>query len=108
MRDLCYSVRLSSLTLIRSGKSYHARSFNGSEDFIPAQFVYGEDWDVAKSEAYWISAWILERKSIQYSSKKSAWFDRDTRKRLPDITFKKHIPKQVENKNVKPDDDLTR
>ena len=57
MKTLCYSVRLESLTRI-SDKAYKAVAFDGSSDVIPASQVFGQDWDVQKSDAYWISAWI--------------------------------------------------
>jgi hypothetical protein len=69
----CYSVRLESLVSI-SERAYKATAFDGSEDIIPKSQVFGQDWEVSKSEAYWISAWILEKKKIQYSSKKVKWF----------------------------------
>ena len=42
-----------------SPKAYKAVSFDGSSDIIPASQVFGQDHDVSKSDAYWISAWIL-------------------------------------------------
>lgn len=107
MKTLCYSVRLESLTSI-SDKCYKATGFDGSEALIPKQFVYGRDYDVTKSEAYWISEWILSKKDLQYSGKKEAYFDSETGKRLPTYTFEKHVPKKVENINVEPDANLTR
>jgi hypothetical protein len=92
MKTLCYSVRLSSLTSI-SEKAYKAEAFDGSEAIIPKSQVFGQDYDVQKSEAYWISAWILEQKTLQYSAKKEAWFDRITRRMLPTYTYTKHEPK---------------
>lgn len=97
MRSLCYSVRLLSLTEI-SDKCYKAIAFDGSEALIPKSQVFGQDYDVQKSDAYWISAWILEKKSIQYSAKKEAWFDTITRKMQPVFKIEKHIPEKVEPK----------
>ena len=94
MKTLCYSVRLASLYQI-TDKAYKAVSFDGSEDIIPASQVYGQDWQVVKSDAYWISAWILEKKNIQYSDKKKAWFD-ENRNLLPTYTVVKHTPKHVD------------
>lgn len=34
----------------------------------------------------------LERKALQYSRKKTAWFDSDTGRMLPSVEIKKHIP----------------
>lgn len=69
----CYSVRLESLTSI-SEKAYKAVAFDGSSAILPKSQVFGPDYEVQKSDAYWISAWILEQKDIQYSSKKVRWF----------------------------------
>lgn len=106
MRILCYSVRLESLTRI-SDKAYKAVAFDGSSDVIPASQVFGQDWDVQKSDAYWISAWILEKKSIQYSAKKQAWFD-ENGKMLPTYTIERHTPDKVEAKESNEIDDLKR
>lgn len=95
MKTLCYSVRLSSLTAI-SDKCYKATAFDGSEALIPKSQVFGQDYSVQKSEAYWISEWILRQKSLQYSGKKEAWFDSVTRKEVPTWTIKKHEPTKIE------------
>ena len=94
MKDMCYSVRVESL--IKYGKAYKVRTFDGSECFIPEQFVYERDWEVQKSEAYWISAWILEKKTIQYSRKKSAWFDRQTRRKLQTYIIERHVAEKMQ------------
>lgn len=103
----CYSVRLDSLTSI-SDKAYKATAFDGSTAIIPKSMVMGKDFDVQKSNAYWISAWILEQKELQYSTKKEAWFDRDSGKMLPTYTIEKHIPAKIEPVNTQPDESLTR
>jgi hypothetical protein len=95
MKTLCYSVRLESLTVI-SDKCYKASAFDGSEALIPKSQVFGQDYSVTKSEAYWISEWILKQKSLQYSGKKEAWFDSITRKMLPTYKIEKHTPERVE------------
>lgn len=103
MKTLCYSVRLSSLTAI-SDKCYKATAFDGSEALIPKSQVFGQDYNVSKSEAYWISEWILKQKSLQYSSKKQAWFDSITRKEVPTWTIEKHEPAKIdplENNTIK-------
>ena len=92
MKTLCYSVRLESLVRI-SDRAFKATAFDGSSDIIPASQVFGIDYDVAKSDAYWISAWILEKKSLQYSKKKQAWFD-ENGNQLPTYTVEKHIPEK--------------
>ena len=96
MRTLCYSVRLERLTPI-SPKAYRATAFDGSSDIIPASQVFGRDYEVQKSDAYWISAWILEKKNIQYSSKKQAWFDENGHQ-LPTYTIERHTPEKIEAK----------
>lgn len=95
MKTKCYSVRLQSLRSI-SAKACKATDFAGNEDIIPSSQIFGQDYDVAKSEAYWIAAWILEKKSIQYSRKKEAWFDSDTGKMMPTYTVTHHVPERKE------------
>lgn len=70
---LCYSVRLEAMYRI-SDKCFKARDFNGNVDLIPASCVFGQDLDVQKSEAYWIVGWILDKKCLTFSNKKSKWF----------------------------------
>lgn len=106
MKVKCYSVRVQHLTSI-SEKAVKISSFDGSEDIFPKSQIFGQDYDVMKSDAYWIAAWILEKKSIQYSAKKEAWFDKETGKRLPTYTIIKHIPKKI-NKSVTYDKTLKR
>lgn len=72
-KTMCYSVRLESLTEI-SPKAYRAVAFDGSEAIIPKSQVYGQDYEVQKCLAVWISAWILEKKELQFSDKKVRWF----------------------------------
>ncbi|PIE50761.1 MAG: hypothetical protein CSA38_01995 [Flavobacteriales bacterium] len=95
MKTKCYSVRLKSLVQI-TDKAYKAKSFDGSEDIIPASQLFGRDSDVSKSEAYWISSWILKKKNIQYSTKKIGWFNPKTGNVEPNYTVEttRHIPKQ--------------
>lgn len=93
MNTLCYSVRLKSLELI-SPICYKAVGFDGSSDLIPAKFVFGRDLDVEKSDAWWIAAWILDRKKLTFSRKKSATFSDDGRM-LPKITVEKHVPEKM-------------
>ena len=92
MKTLCYSVRLESLVRI-SDKAFRATAFDGSSDIIPASQVFGIDWGVSKSDAYWIAAWVLKNKNLQYSEKKQAWFD-ENGKQLPVITIKKYTPEK--------------
>lgn len=77
MKTKCYSVRLSSLVSI-SDKAYKATAFDGSEAILPKSMVFGQDYEVQKSEAYWIAAFILEKEEckLQYSDKKVKWFNR--------------------------------
>ena len=91
MRTKCYSVRLKSLVSI-SDRACKATSFDGSTEIIPLSQILGIDYDVQKSDAYWISAWILERKDIQYSDKKVAWFD-ELGNMLPTYTVEHYTPK---------------
>ena len=106
MRTLCYSVRLESLVRI-SDKAFKATAFDGFSDIIPASQVFGMDYEVQKSDAYWISAWILEKKSIQYSSKKQAWFDENGHQ-LPTYTIEHHTPEKRKEKESNVINDLKR
>lgn len=92
MRTLCYSVRLESLCEI-SEKAYKARSYDGNEAVLPKSCVFGQDLEVCKTEAYWIAAWILPEKSLQYSDKKQRWFDEDGRA-LPSYKVERHTPEK--------------
>lgn len=91
---LCYSVRLKSLERI-SGKAFKATCFDGSSDIIPSSQVFGFDLDVYKSDAYWISAWILNKKNIQYSIEKIAYFN-EKRERIPIIKVEEHKPDKID------------
>lgn len=86
----CYSVRLSEMKQI-SPKAYLAKAFDGSEAIIPASQVFGVDTSVGKSNAWWISAWILGKKDLQYSTKKEAIFN-EQGKMLPNVTITHHLP----------------
>jgi len=94
-RIKCASVRLASLVRI-SDRAYKASDFNGNTDIIPASQVFGRDYSVSKSDAYWISLWILEKKSITYSYKKVAWIDSDTGEVLPTYIVEHHTPERHE------------
>lgn len=97
MKTLCFSVRLESLVRI-SDKAFRATAFDGSTDIIPASQVFGRDYDVTKSDAWWISAWILGKKKIQYSPMKQAWFDENGHQ-LPTYTIERHTPEKREAKD---------
>lgn len=94
MKTKCYSVRLESLVSI-SDKAFKATSFDGSCDILPKSCVFGQDYDVIKSNAYWIASWILEKKQLQYSTKKEAWFDENGRM-LPTYIVTKHYAEKIE------------
>lgn len=95
MKTKCYSVRIKSLRSI-SAQALKITTYDGSSDIFPKSHVFDKDCEVTKSEAYWISAWILEKKKIQYSTKKVAYFDSKTGKRLPTIIVTTHTPEKVE------------
>ena len=60
-----------------SPRAMKATAFDGSEAIIPSSMVFGQDYEMSKSEAYWIAAFILEKEDceLQYSKKKFKWFD---------------------------------
>lgn len=94
MKIKAFSVRLESLVRI-SDKAFRATDFNGNSDIIPASQVLCPDYSVQKSDAYWISAWILEKKSITYSTKKEAWFN-ESGDMLPTYHVEHHKPEKKE------------
>ena len=104
MGTLCYSVRLESLVRI-SDKAFRATAFDGTSDIIPASQVFGRDYEVQKSDAWWISAWILGKKSIQYSTKKQAWFDENGHQ-MPTYTIERHTPEKLTPKESNIIDEL--
>lgn len=97
----CFSVRLESFFKI-SPKCYKAVAFDGSEALIPASQYYGQDYDVQKSEAHWITAWILEKKDLQYSTKKWTNFSK-AGKNIGQIEFTHHTPKKLDASKIKHD-----
>ena len=107
MKTKLISVRLQSLVEI-SDKAYKATAFDGSTAIIPMSQVFGQDDDVQTSDAYWISAWILEKKELQYSDKKVAWCNTETNCFEPNYIVEKHTPERKEPVNIKPDATLTR
>ena len=92
-RTKCISVRLSSLVSI-SDKAYKATAYDGSSCILPKSQVFGQDYEVMKSDAYWISEWILQQKDIQYSSKKVAFFDENHNK-LPNYEVEYHTAEKI-------------
>lgn len=94
MATLCYSVRIKSLRDI-SAKAVVIETFDGRSDVFPKSAIFGNDMDVQKSEALWIAAWILPKKDIQWSSKKSIKFTDDGRM-IPNVVIDEHVPEHVD------------
>lgn len=92
----CYSVRLLSLEEI-SAKCLKAIAFDGSSALIPKSLVMGKDYDVKKSDAYWIQSWFLHKSecNLQFSAGKEAWFNKDTGEQLPTYKIEVNIPKKI-------------
>lgn len=107
IRNKCYSVRLKSLTQI-SDKCYKVVAFDGSEAMIPVSQIFGIDYEVNKSDSYWISSWILDQKKLQFSRKKIGWYDPEAGQVLPNLTIEHHIPNKKEVKQNDPDANLIR
>jgi hypothetical protein len=100
-------VRLESFYLI-SPKCYKAIAFDGSEALIPASQYFGQDCDVSKSEAYWISEWILSKNSqLQHSNKKWTIFSKEG-KNIGQISFEHHVPKKLNKETITHDATLKR
>lgn len=107
MKVKAISVRLQALASI-SDRAYKAVAFDDSEAIIPKSQVMGRDWSVSKSEAWWISEWILGKVDLQHSNKKVAYFDRNTGKMLPEITKTVHKPDRKDPVISKPNKNLLR
>lgn len=108
-KTFCYSVRLVSLTDI-SDKSYKATAFDGSSCILPKSCVKAMDYEVQKSAAYWIAAWILKQKDLQYSCKKQGWYNPATGIVEPPFNtiIEKHIPAKVDAVQFQPNKELIR
>ena len=98
------SVRLKSFEPI-SDKCFKAIDFNGNEELIPASQFYGSDNEITKSEAVWLSEWILKQKNITFSDKKSAWIIDG---KLKKVSISVHVPKKIEPQSPNIDDSLLR
>ena len=109
MKTKCYSVKLQSLVSI-SDKCFKATDFNGNTDLIPKYQVFGVDNSSNKSEAYWISEWILEKKKITFSHKKCAWHDSETQMMKPhiEIIVETHVPTKIKPTKAVINESLTR
>lgn len=91
-----------------SEKAYKAKSFDGSECILPKSQVFQQDYDISKSDAYWISEWILEQKNIQYSTKKEGWYNSEKGIVEPkyNLSIEKHEPELIEAVNIGADASL--
>jgi len=99
----CYSVRLQTLISI-SEKCYQATAFDGSSALIPKSQFFGQDYEVQNSDAWWISAWILEQKNLQYSTSKVSFFDKDKAEFFDEspIKIERHIPEEKKSEYTLP------
>ncbi|MEC5157037.1 hypothetical protein [Chryseobacterium sp. MP_3.2] len=70
------SVRLKTLTEI-SLKCYKAADWQGNSALIPKSQVFGQDCDVIKCDAYWISEWFARKEDfdLMISLKKIGWYN---------------------------------
>lgn len=87
MKSKCYLVKLQEFKRI-SDKCFKAKDFCGNEELIPASQFYGIDPCYSKGIGVYLTAWILEKKSLTYSIKDLAWIDSD------DIDFDGYIERE--------------
>lgn len=90
----CYLVKLQEFRQI-TPKCYKAVDFSGHEDLIPASQVCGIMQGKAGADVY-ISAWILEQKSLVYSDKNPVFLEPGE---MPDedvVIITKHHPQKLE------------
>lgn len=102
-----YSVRLQHLTQITS-KCWKAIDWQNTEFLIPDSQYFGRDYDVTKSDAYWIACWIIEKEEckLQVSTKKIGWYNPQKGIVEPpiEIIVEHHTPEKinpVENNTIK-------
>ncbi|MDR0872243.1 MAG: hypothetical protein LBN27_02090 [Prevotellaceae bacterium] len=95
MKIKCYSVCFESLISI-TDKAYKVTCFDGTEAIIPKSRFFGQDTEKQRAEYYWVSAYILEDRKLQYSDKKVAWFESETKEMLPTYTVEHHTPEKIQ------------
>jgi hypothetical protein len=95
----CTSIKLQALIRI-TDKCYKAIAFDGSEALFPVSQVVCEDLE--NENAWWVTDWILQQKTIQHSKKRQAWIDTDTldiRVYYPTIV-EHHVPTPITDKPI--------
>lgn len=106
-----FSVRVRSYCEI-SPKATVVTAFDGSEAIIPNSQIAGVDYEVSKSDALWISEWILKQKSLQYSEKKQRNFYQSNGSwrmcQFDTVEVVKHVPEKVEVKQTEVINELIR
>jgi hypothetical protein len=90
----CYLVKLKEFRQI-TPKCYKAVDFSGHEDLIPASQVCGIMQGKAGADVY-ISAWILEQKSLTYSDKNPVFIEPGEIIDEDVITITRHSPHRLE------------
>lgn len=93
------SVRLKTLTEI-SPKCYKATDWQGNSTLIPKSQVFGQDYDVQKSDAYWISEWFARKEDfdLMISLKKIGWYNPNSVNIEPnyEIIIEHHTPEKID------------
>ncbi len=99
----CYLVKLKEFEQI-SPKCYKAVDYAGNEALIPASQFCG----YSGSNGVYLTAWILERKNLQYSTKKPVdILDGGVNDDV--VTIRKHTPEKLDpEKGIVADESLTR
>lgn len=106
MKTLCCLVSISEMRSI-SKAAYLISDFNGNSDIFPKSTVFGVDRFSTRSTKVWIAEWILKKKSLCYSNKKSAFIN-DNGKIIPTVIVKYHEPDDVVFHNIDINKDLLR
>jgi hypothetical protein len=91
------SVRLKSLESI-SEKCYKATSFDGSTSMVPKSVVFGIDYSVQKSDAYWIAHWFMMKENVKLQcGSKEGWYNPINGNVEPPINWivEKHKPEML-------------
>lgn len=103
MKTKCYKIKLKKLESI-SAKCYLAEDYSGNKAFIPKSQILG----YADENAYYIPEYILNGKSLMYSTKEAVYVDKYTHRISPVVEYEHHIPQAILPVEVPPHVDLIR
>jgi hypothetical protein len=92
----CFSIKLKSIKEY-SNQSFLITLWSGQQVFIPKSHVFGNDHEENKSEAHWISEWILNKKQVPIPDRRAGWYNHAIGRIEPcfSTTIEHHTPKKI-------------